>query len=76
MKNVLVIPAFNPSVNLINLIDSLLKSFVKIIIIDDGSISYESRDIFKNLEKLSKILVLKHKVNLGKGKALKTGFVY
>ena len=76
MKNVLVVPAFNPSVNLINLIDTLLNSFVKIIIIDDGSISYESKDIFNKLEKLSKILVLKHKVKLGKGKAIKTGFLY
>ena len=76
MKNVLVVPAFNPSVNLINLIDTLLNSFVKIIIIDDGSISYESKDIFNRLEKLSKILVLKHKDKLGKGKAIKTGFLY
>ena len=76
MKNVLVIPAFNPSVNLINLIDTLLNSFVKIIIIDDGSTSYGSKDIFNKLEKLSKILVLKHKVQLGKGKAIKTGFIY
>ena len=76
MKNVLVIPAFNPSVNLINLIDTLLNSFVKIIIIDDGSTSYGSKDIFNKLEKLSKILVLKHKVQLGKGKAIKTGFLY
>ena len=76
MKNILVIPAFNPSVNLINLIDKLLNSFVKIIIIDDGSISYESKDIFNKLEKLSKILILKHKVKLGKGKALKTGYEY
>lgn len=76
MTNILVIPAFNPSENLINLIDRLLNSFVKIIIIDDGSTSYESKDIFDKLEKLSKILVLKHKVRLGKGKSLKTGFVY
>ena len=76
MKNVLVIPAFNPSINLINLIDTLINSFVKIIIIDDGSTSYESKDIFNKLEKLSKILVLKHKVQLGKGKAIKTGFIY
>ena len=74
MKSVLLIPAYNPSGTLLNLVESLTNNFTKIVIIDDGSIRNESKKTFKELENHSKIIVLNHNLNLGKGKALKTGF--
>ena len=76
MKSVLLIPAYNPSGTLLNLVESLTNNFTKIVIIDDGSILNESKKTFKELENHSKIIVLNHNVNLGKGKALKTGFEF
>lgn len=76
MKSVLLIPAFNPSDILLNLVKSLTDNFTKIIVVDDGSILIESKKTFNKLENHSKITLLRHKVNLGKGKALKTGFEF
>ena len=47
MKSVLLIPAYNPSGTLLNLVESLTNNFTKIVIIDDGSILNESKKTFK-----------------------------
>lgn len=71
-----IIPALNPEEALIDYVKSLLtKGFREIIVINDGS--RESRKyIFSRLEKLNHCTVLTHKINRGKGRALKTGFQY
>lgn len=68
-----IIPALNPDIKLIKIVDELRKSFDKIIIVNDGS---NSDEIFKQLAKYKECIVLTHDVNLGKGRALKTAFTY
>lgn len=71
-KVVILIPSLNPDERLTKLIDELLNNdFKDIIVVNDGS-PEEYNKYFKNIE--NKIIVLKHMVNLGKGRALKTGF--
>lgn len=68
-----LIPAWQPEVNLIELVTALSElPFGLILIVDDGS-GPGSRPIF-DLLKQSNIRLLQHAVNLGKGRALKTGF--
>ena len=70
----LVIPAYEPDEKLIKLLKevSLLNLF-QIIVVNDGS-----KDSFNNIfeEAKSYAIVLTHKVNKGKGAALKTAFTY
>lgn len=68
----ILIPAYNPTNILVELVENLKKSgYTKIIVVNDGS---KKEDIFKKIEK--KVILLKHDKNLGKGKALKTGLDY
>lgn len=73
---IIVIPSLNPDNNIIKLVSELKdKNFNNIIIVNDGSaLSYKK--YFKILEKEYHCMVLKHSVNLGKGRALKTAFNY
>ena len=71
----IIIPIFNETESIFKLIDEIFREFKKItpeiLIIDDGS----TDDFQKKLEskKLKKIKVYKHKLNLGKCKAMNTG---
>lgn len=74
MKNdvSIIIPAYNPDEKLEQLVKELKKNeYNKIIVIDDGSLELS---IFKNIKKNA--IVLHHRQNKGKGRALKTGFEY
>ena len=75
MKLSIIIPCYNESSTIISLINAVKQSPVndrEIIIVDDGS-KDGTRDI---LDKLSdpEVRVIFHKVNQGKGAALRTGF--
>lgn len=69
-----VIPSFEPDEKLIALLEQLVEAgFVHIVLVDDGSGSaYEH--YFKTAEEVYHCRVLRHAVNLGKGRALKTAF--
>ena len=68
-----VIPAYNPSRELLDFVDQLSSNNIKhIIVINDGS-RKECDAIFYALEK-KQVFVLTHVVNMGKGRALKTAF--
>lgn len=69
----ILIPAYNPTIDLIEIVDNLVKRDFKVIVVNDGS-NNESIDIFNKLNK--NIILLKHEQNMGKGQALKTGFEY
>ena len=70
-----LIPAWQPELTLVDLVFSLLdEGFATILVVDDGS-NPASLHIFDELES-SGVLVLRHAVNLGKGRALKSGFNY
>ena len=78
MNDVLiVIPSLNPANELLDYVDSLIKNgFGKILLIDDGSNKDESIEVFKKLEKYEECVILRHAVNMGKGRALKDAFNY
>jgi glycosyltransferase involved in cell wall biosynthesis len=72
MKNFIILPCYNEEINISNVLKDIenLRLEKNIIVIDDGSFdkTYDLvKDNFKN------VILLKHKVNLGKGAALKTG---
>ena len=68
-----IIPALNPDEKLEKLVKELVKSYNKIIIVNDGS---KSDEIFKKLESYKECVILTHEVNKGKGEALKTAYRY
>lgn len=69
----ILIPSYNPDHRLPELVDALIREGVKhIIIVNDGS-RPGCDSIFEKIEKLEPCTVLKHAVNCGKGRALKTG---
>lgn len=68
---VVLIPAYQPNHELIQVVDGL-QGHCPIVIVDDGS-GEDSCLIFEQAEEKGAIIV-HHAVNLGKGRALKTGF--
>lgn len=68
-----LIPAFNPDHRLVELVRQLsTQKCSYIVVIDDGSEQTHSL-VFESLREFN-VTVLCHAVNLGKGRALKTGF--
>jgi glycosyltransferase involved in cell wall biosynthesis len=72
-KSVALIPSYKPDARLIEVIQALQKN-MQTVVVDDGSGS-EFATIFEKLKTLGAV-VIRHSVNLGKGRALKTGFDY
>ena len=73
----LLIPAYNPQPVLLDLINQAINQKIKhIVVINDGSINPQSLSLFDSLRTDSRIVVLDHPHNIGKGAALKTGFKY
>ena len=75
MKPVIVIPAYQPGQELLDLLEGLANDpQQRIIIIDDGSTG-PARSIFDLIDtRQGQVQILKHAINLGKGQALKTAF--
>lgn len=73
---IVLIPAYEPKTRMITLIRELRSELdhVTIVIVDDGS-PEQYRTLF-SLAKDEGAIVLRHKRNLGKGEALKTGFKF
>ncbi|MBU0572827.1 glycosyltransferase family 2 protein [Patescibacteria group bacterium] len=68
MNIFIVIPAHQEEERIGNVIKDVIKTNFPIIVVDDGS-----KDETFNVASKYKITVLRHKVNLGKGAAMKTG---
>lgn len=68
MKIFIVVPAYNEEKRIGKVIEDIKKTKYPIIIVDDGSI-----DGTYKVAKKKRVLVLQHKINLGKGAAMKTG---
>ena len=68
MKVFIVIPSYNESKRIDKVLTGLKDFSVSIIVVDDGS-----RDSTFEQAKKHHVLVLRHRVNLGKGAAIKTG---
>ncbi|WP_369715235.1 GtrA family protein [Leptotrichia sp. HSP-536] len=79
-ENVLVIPSLNPNENFLDLLDNFKSKIAEnniklsIVVVNDGSLK-KFDAIFEKIKEKN-IVVLKHAVNLGKGRALKTAFNY
>lgn len=74
MRIPVVIPAYEPDENLLDLCRSLVENHMEdIIIIDDGS-GEQYIQIFEIAQKQYHCTILKHAVNMGKGRALKNAF--
>ncbi len=72
-ERIVLIPAYKPSSALIDLATELEQNGLTVIIVNDGS-GKEYDSIFAECENFA--VVLHHKVNAGKGAALKTGLSY
>ena len=71
-----ILPSYNPTDKLEQTVDALVaEGFDDIIIIDDGS-SESCRHHFEAAEKNPYVTLLTHDKNMGKGRALKTGFEF
>ena len=71
-----IIPAYEPDEKLIKLIDDLnAKEISSVVVVDDGSDAGKYGGIFSAAKERGAI-VLRHAVNMGKGRALKTAFNY
>jgi glycosyltransferase involved in cell wall biosynthesis len=69
-----LLPAWQPETSLLALVDGLLAAgFGSIVLVNDGS-APQHDDIFTQASQRGRVTVLTHAVNLGKGRALKTGF--
>jgi len=74
MKVFIVMPVFNEEKMVEDVLKKIAKTSLPVIVIDDGSIDGSK----KKIEKLNikNLILLSHRVNLGKGAAMKTGAEY
>ena len=71
---VVVIPAYNPGAALTTLVHELLPyRYAAIVVVDDGSRA-DCQPVFAEIAQLAGVTLLRHAVNSGKGRALKTAF--
>lgn len=70
-EDFVVVPVYNEAERICSVLHEIKKYAKTIVVIDDGS-----RDDTAKLAKKEKVIVLQHRVNLGKGAALKTGCDY
>src|SRR5574344_1138047 len=68
MKNVIIVPCYNPNEEFLDFMKKLSRKFPRIIVVDDGS--YKNAEIFDKLPK--RVFVVHHQFNRGKGTAIKT----
>src|SRR5215467_13892192 len=74
LKVAALVPALNPSEDLLALAHELHEvGFAPIILVDDGS-DDSSNEVFDILSSMPDVDVLRHFARLGRGSALKTGF--
>ena len=71
-----MIPAYNPDEKFISFLSHLKdEGYKKILVIDDGS-RQETKCLFRKASELYGCDVVVHSINLGQGRAYKTGFNY
>lgn len=71
-----IIPTYDPTERILEVVGGLIAAgFRDIVIVNDGSRA-ECAGIFAQLEGMPQCTVLRHEVNRGKGRGLKTAFSY
>lgn len=73
MRKIALIPAYKPSYKMTDLVMELQKRSFEIVAVDDGS-THKYEEVFGYVGLYAKLI--RHKVNKGKGEALKTGLRY
>jgi glycosyltransferase involved in cell wall biosynthesis len=76
MKIFLVIPLFNEKKYISSVLEDVSKFNLPIVVVDDGSVDNSQLSIFNFQKEHKNINLLIHKINLGKGAAMKTGADY
>lgn len=72
----IVLPSYNPSEKLVQAVKNLTDAgFDDIIVINDGSDELHAH-YFEAIKSIQAVTVIEHEKNMGKGRALKTGFEY
>lgn len=74
-NTIVVIPAYQPTPKLKEVVNDLLEHNFEIVVVNDGS-SNSTLKFFSSLKKLNSVYLLHHQQNLGKGEALKTAFKF
>jgi len=74
MKIFVVIPLYNEQRHVVKVLKEIQKYKLPVVVVDDGSVDGSVEKV-KSL-KQNNLTLLEHKVNLGKGAALKTGADY
>lgn len=74
MKIFIIIPLYNEEKHIINVLRGLQKYKVTTVVVDDGSSDKSKLKVKK--AKLKNVKLLEHKINLGKGAAMKTSADY
>jgi len=74
MKYIAIIPAYNPGIIVKEVVYKTLDYVDLVILVDDGC-DAQHKYIFFDFEKHPKVKVLRHEENMGKGRALWTGFL-
>ncbi len=73
---IVVIPAYEPDEKLLGVLrDFIAQTSYHIVVVNDGS-SDACRPVFDAVKELSRVTLLEHEQNRGKGAALKTAFAY
>ena len=72
MKPCIIIPIYNHEKMISQLVKNLLPHNLSIIIIDDGS-DIETKNTLKHLKEKFNVSLITHRLNCGKGTAIKTG---
>lgn len=70
---IVLIPAYEPTMILIDLLNELKKEKIEVVVVNDGS-GIEYNDVFDKVEKYASLI--EYDINKGKGAALKTGLSY
>jgi len=73
-SQILVLPAYEPSPKLPQLVRTLSDAFAAAVVVDDGSRRVQSSAVFAETAALPNVRLLRHAANRGKGAALKTAF--
>lgn len=78
MKTSIVIPSYNEAQRLEKVVKEIRKYYksVPIVIVDDGSSDSTTQNLRSARKTYSNLAILRHKVNLGKGSAMKTGAIF
>lgn len=73
MKIAVVLPIFNEEKKISDVLDTISKIKLPVILINDGSTDKTLQVVKEKIKKNKNVTLISHRINLGKGAALRTG---